>query len=120
VDKKLQQAIGREEKVREAVEKKVRKETECITAREEAAREKVAKTAEKKAKKAQKTRETKLRKTKAKKKRIKRAQIKKFNFQKIKVGEKRSINNNEINKSRKRTRTVKEMVPEALYGQYLQ
>jgi hypothetical protein len=52
IDKKLQQAIAREEKVRETAEKKIRKEAEYIVAREEAAREKAAKTAEKKAKKA--------------------------------------------------------------------
>ena len=51
-DKKLQQAIAREKKAREAAEKKIRKETERTAAREEAAREKAAKTAEKEAKKA--------------------------------------------------------------------
>jgi hypothetical protein len=50
-DKKLQQAIAREEKVREAAEKKIRKEAERIAAREEVAREKAAKAAEKEAKK---------------------------------------------------------------------
>jgi hypothetical protein len=34
-------------------------------------------------------------------------QIKKSNFQKIKIGEKRSINNNEIDRSRKRARIVR-------------
>jgi hypothetical protein len=38
---------------------------------------------------------------------MKRIQIKKSNFQKIKVGEKKLINNNEINKSRKRARIVR-------------
>jgi hypothetical protein len=51
-DKKLQQTIAREEKAREAAEKKTRKEIERTAAREEAAREKAAKTAEKEAKKA--------------------------------------------------------------------
>jgi hypothetical protein len=46
-DKKLQQAIAREEKVREAAEKKARKEAERTAAREEAAREKIVKAAEK-------------------------------------------------------------------------
>jgi hypothetical protein len=106
-DKKLQQAIAREEKAREATEKKVRKEAEHTTAREKAAREKIAKTAEKEAKKAQKARETELRKAEAEKKRIKRAQIKKLSFQKIKIDEKRLIDNDEIDKSRKRTRIVR-------------
>jgi hypothetical protein len=47
----MQQAIAREEKIREAAEKKARKEAERIVAREEAAREKVVKTAEKEVKK---------------------------------------------------------------------
>jgi hypothetical protein len=51
-NKKLQQAITREEKVRKAAEKKAKKETERIAAREKAAREKTAKTAEREAKKA--------------------------------------------------------------------
>jgi hypothetical protein len=51
-DKKLQQAIAREKKAREAAEKKVRKEAERTAAREKAAREKAIKTAEKEAKKA--------------------------------------------------------------------
>jgi hypothetical protein len=42
-DKKMQQAIAREEKAREITERKARKEIEHITAREEAAREKAAK-----------------------------------------------------------------------------
>jgi hypothetical protein len=48
----LQQAIAREEKAREAVEKKARKEAERTAAREELAREKAARQAEKEAKKA--------------------------------------------------------------------
>jgi hypothetical protein len=48
----MQQTIAREEKAREAAEKKARKEIKRITAREKAAREKVAKTAEREAKKA--------------------------------------------------------------------
>jgi hypothetical protein len=51
-DKKLQQAIAREEKARETAEKKARKEAERTAAREEVAREKAAKVAEKEAKKA--------------------------------------------------------------------
>jgi hypothetical protein len=51
-DRKMQQAIAREEKAREAAEKKIRKEIERTAAREEAAREKTAKTAEKEIKKA--------------------------------------------------------------------
>jgi hypothetical protein len=50
-DRKMQQIIAREEKTREAVEKKARKEAERTAARVEAAREKAAKTAEKEAKK---------------------------------------------------------------------
>jgi hypothetical protein len=42
-DRKMQQTIAREEKVREAAERKARKEIEHIAAREEAAREKAAK-----------------------------------------------------------------------------
>jgi hypothetical protein len=48
----LQQAIAREEKAREAVEKKVKKEIERTAAREELAREKAARQAEKEVKKA--------------------------------------------------------------------
>jgi hypothetical protein len=48
----LQQAIAREEKTREAIEKKARKEVERTAAREELAREKAARQAEKEAKKA--------------------------------------------------------------------
>jgi hypothetical protein len=48
-----------------------------------------------------------LRKAEAEKKRIKRIQIKKSSFQKIKVGGKKSINNNRIIKSRKRARIVR-------------
>jgi hypothetical protein len=47
----LQQAIAREEKAREAVEKKARKEIKRTAAREELAREKVARQAEKEIKK---------------------------------------------------------------------
>jgi hypothetical protein len=47
----LQQAIAREEKAREAIEKKIRKKAERTTAREELTREKAARQAEKKAKK---------------------------------------------------------------------
>jgi hypothetical protein len=50
-DKKLQQAIAREEKIRKTIKKKIRKEAERIVAREEAAREKIVKTAEKEIKK---------------------------------------------------------------------
>ena len=48
----MQQAIAREEKAREAIEKKVRKEAERTAAREELAREKAARQAEKEVKKA--------------------------------------------------------------------
>jgi hypothetical protein len=51
-DRKMQQAIAREEKARETAERKARKEIERIAAREKAACEKAAKQAEKKAKKA--------------------------------------------------------------------
>jgi hypothetical protein len=50
-DRKMQQAIARKEKAREAAEKKARKEIERIAAREKAAREKIVKTAEKEIKK---------------------------------------------------------------------
>jgi hypothetical protein len=106
-DKKLQQTIAREEKAREAVEKKARKEAERTAAREEAAREKAVKAAEKEIKKGQKAREAELRKAEAEKKRIKRMQIKKLNSQKAKVGEKRSIDDDEIDGSRKRARIVR-------------
>jgi hypothetical protein len=105
-DKKLQQAIAREEKAREAAEKKARKEAERTAAREEAAREKAAKAAEKEVKKTQKAREAELRKAEAEKKRIKRMQTKKLNSQKAKIGEKRLIDDDEINESRKRARIV--------------
>jgi hypothetical protein len=42
-DKKMQQTIAREKKARKAAERKIKKETEYITAREKAAREKAAK-----------------------------------------------------------------------------
>jgi hypothetical protein len=51
-DKKLQQAIAREEKAREVIEKKAKKEAKRTAAREKLAREKTARQAEKKAKKA--------------------------------------------------------------------
>ena len=47
----MQQAITREEKTREAIEKKARKAIKRATAREELAREKAARQAEKKVKK---------------------------------------------------------------------
>ena len=47
----MQQAIAREEKARETIEKKVRKEAERTAAREELAREKAARQAEKEVKK---------------------------------------------------------------------
>jgi hypothetical protein len=103
----LQQAIAREEKAREAAEKKDRKKIERTAAREEAAREKAAKMAEKETKKVQKAREAELRKTEVEKKCIKRMQIKKSSSQKIKIGEKKLINNNGVNESRKRTRIVR-------------
>jgi hypothetical protein len=56
-----------------------------------------------------------LHKIKIKKKRTERAQIKKSNFQKVKIGEKRLIDNNEIDKSRKRARIVRSY----LSNQYL-
>jgi hypothetical protein len=64
----LQQAIAREEKARETIEKKVEKKAKRTVAREELAREKAARQAEKKAKKAQKAREKELRKIEIKKK----------------------------------------------------
>jgi hypothetical protein len=103
----LQQAITREEKIREAIEKKVRKEIERTAAREELAREKAARQAEKEIKRAQKTRETELRKIEIEKRRIERMHIKKSSSQKAKVGEKRSINDDEIGGSRKRVRFVR-------------
>jgi membrane protein involved in colicin uptake len=106
-NKKLQQTIAREKKAREAAEKKARKEAERTAAREEAAREKAAKAAEKEAKKAQKAREAELRKAEAEKKRIERIQTKKLSSQKAKVGEKRSIDDSEIDESRKRARIVR-------------
>ena len=51
-DKKLQQAITREEKARETIEKKARKEIERTAAREKLAREKAARQAKKEIKKA--------------------------------------------------------------------
>src|SRR5450432_2575639 len=52
-------------------------------------------------------RETELRKIKIEKRRIKRMQAKKSGSQKAKVGEKRSINDDEIGGSRKRVRFVR-------------
>jgi hypothetical protein len=72
-DKKLQQAIAREEKAREAVKRKVRKEIKRTAAREKVAREKAVKASEKETKKAQKAREAELRKIEVEKKRIERA-----------------------------------------------
>jgi hypothetical protein len=100
-------AIAREEKARETAEKKVRKEVERIAAREEVACEKAVRMVEKAAKKAQKARETEQRKTEIEKKRVKRAQAKKSNFQNTKIGEKRSIDDHEIDGSRKRARNVR-------------
>jgi hypothetical protein len=48
-----------------------------------------------------------LHKAKIEKKRTKRAQIKKSNSQKIKIGDKRLIDDSEIDKSRKRARIVR-------------
>jgi hypothetical protein len=48
-----------------------------------------------------------LRKTEVEKKRIERMQAKKSNFQKVKVGEKRLIDDNEVDGSRKRARIVR-------------
>jgi hypothetical protein len=106
-DKKLQQAIAREEKTREAVEKKARKAAERAAAREELAREKAARQAEKEVKKAQKAREEELRKIEIEKSRIERMQAKKSSSQKAKIGEKRSIDDDEVGGSRKRVRFVR-------------
>jgi hypothetical protein len=76
-------------------------------AREELAREKSARQAEKEAKKAQKTRETELRKIEIEKKRIGRMQARKSSSQKAKIGEKRSIDDDEVDGSRKRVRFVR-------------
>jgi replication initiation and membrane attachment protein DnaB len=103
----LQQAIAREEKTREAIEKKVKKTIKRAAAREELAREKAARQAEKEVKKAQKTREAELRKIKIEKRRIERMQAKKSSSQRAKDGEKRSINDDEVDKSRKRVRFVR-------------
>ena len=48
----MQQAIAREEKAREAIEKKARKEAKRMAAREELAHEKAARQAKKEVKKA--------------------------------------------------------------------
>jgi phage shock protein A len=74
--KKLQQAITREEKTRETVEKKVRKIAERTAAREKLTSEKAARQAEKEVKRAQKAREAELRKIKIKRRRIERMQAK--------------------------------------------
>jgi hypothetical protein len=106
-NKKLQQAIARKEKARKAIEKKARKKAKRTAAREELAREKAARQAKKEAKKAQKAREKELRKIEIEKKRIERMQAKKSSSQKAKVGEKRSIDNNEVDGSRKRVRFLR-------------
>jgi hypothetical protein len=48
-----------------------------------------------------------LHKVKIEKKRTERAQTKKSNSQKVKIGEKRSIDNSEIDRLRKRARIVR-------------
>ena len=58
----------------------------------------------------QKTRDTKQRKAETKKERIKYAQNKKSNSQNAKTGEKRSINDSEINKFRKRVHNVQSQI----------
>jgi hypothetical protein len=103
----LRQAITREEKAREIIEKKVKKTAKRAAAREELAREKASRQAEKEIKKAQKTREAELRKIEIEKRRIKRMQAKKSSSQKTKIGEKRFINNDEVDESRKRVRFVR-------------
>jgi hypothetical protein len=103
----LQQAITRKEKAQETAKKKARKATERTAAREELTREKAARQAKKEVKKVQKTREAELRKIEIKKRRIKRMQAKKSGSQKAKVGEKRSINDDEVDGSRKRVRFVR-------------
>jgi hypothetical protein len=103
----LQQAIAREEKAREIIIKKIRKAIKRAAAREELAREKATKQIKKEIKKAQKTREKELRKIQIKKKRIERMQAKKSSSQKAKVSKKRSINDDEVDKSRKRVRFVR-------------
>jgi hypothetical protein len=75
--KKLLQAITREEKARETVEKRARKEAERTATREELAREKAARQAEKEAKRAQKAPEAELRKIEIEKRRIERMEAKK-------------------------------------------
>ena len=81
--------------------------TKRAAAREELAREKTARQAEKEAKKAQKIREAELRKIEIEKRRIGRMQAKKSSSQKAKVGEKRSIDDDEVDGSRKRMRFVR-------------
>src|SRR5450755_3346703 len=67
----------RDEKAREAAEKKAKRETERAAAREELAREKAARAVEREAKRAQNAREAELRKAEAEKKRIESVQNKK-------------------------------------------
>ena len=67
----------RDEKAREAAEKKAKRETERAAARQELAREKAARAVEREAKRAQNAREAELRKAEAEKKRIESVQIKK-------------------------------------------
>jgi hypothetical protein len=103
----LQQAITREKKARQAIEKKARKAAERAATREKLAREKTARQAEKEAKKTQKIREAELCKIEIKKRHIRRMQAKKSSSQKAKIGEKRSIDDDKIDGSRKRMRFVR-------------
>jgi membrane protein involved in colicin uptake len=106
-DKKLQAAIAREDKAREKAEKKAEKDAARVAARAETAREKAARTAEREAKKTQKAREAALRKEEAERKRSMRANTEKTGSKTAQIGQKRSIDDGEVDASRKRARNVR-------------
>jgi hypothetical protein len=100
-DKKLQAAIAREEKAKETAERKLRRELERIATREQLAKEKAERQAEKEAAKQKKRQEAEERKLEAERRRMQRIQAKKI-FQNAVAGQKRLVDDMEIEGPRKR------------------
>jgi hypothetical protein len=103
-DKKLQAAIARDEKAREAQEKKIARNLARQTAREQLAQEKAERQAVRQAQRAQKAAETTKRKQDAVEAKAQRLQVKEA-AQKGAKFKKRSLDMNESERPKKRPRT---------------
>jgi hypothetical protein len=103
-DKKLQKAIARDEKAREAEEKRIARDLARQAAREELAREKAERQTNREAKKAQKATEAAKRRQTVAKAKAHRIQPKETIQTGVKM-KKRSLNKNESERPKKRPRT---------------